>query len=202
MTDFEMNDLWNTAGKQASQHYEGVEPKVLALAKQQSNSILHRLQRKIWIEWGLSGAILTLLRLAFFERPNFLLGISIMLVALGLGWIPYRSMLRKIAATPTHNIADSLRSYIAILDAFVKRLKALSWVVILGIAVGHGTMSSEGPFPLDWLNWPISGLLAMGLILVLMVVGIMAANNAYLERLYGKPRQRFKTLLESLETAQ
>ncbi len=129
MEDFDLNSVWKNSDEQADKFYRSVEPEVLEMARKYSTSVLDRIRKNVIGEWVSTLIIFAGLIIYGHMLGHFWFVVGVSAVLLGLTWVPYSQMLKKIGEAPSKNLVESLETKIKVLELFIKRLKFLMWVL-------------------------------------------------------------------------
>ena len=181
-------------------YYASIESEVVKMARQKSNSIVQSLYQKVLWEWVAS--IVILIGAIYYVRnmSSFYWFVGLCVLTLGITWIPYRDMLRKIKATPTQNMVECLTSYINVLNGFIQRLKWLAYILApIGFLFGlFAGMNNP--------NLGESEDLSLTAAVMIILISVASLGGMfwfiykwYIPKLYGKPKEELEVLLEGLK---
>jgi len=201
MKEFDFDSVWKNSDEQADKFYRSVEPKILEMAQQQSSDILATLRRNMIKEWVLSFAGLLFLGIVLYSSQYYFL---IMTLGIGLTLvysIPYLNVLKEIKEVSTFNTVDFIKSYIKILDTFIKRLKIFTWgtmpfAVALGVFISFDQRSDLEKLIPTGIGDTLITFLIFG-----VVIGGMSwvIFKHYIPKLYGNRKLEMENLLENLK---
>ncbi len=195
MDKFNLDEVWKDSDNQANEYYNEIEPKVLEMARKSSHSILSQLRNTIFWEWTLSTAALIVLLIVVRDMPYLSWIIGACVISSIAIWIPYRKLLKKIEATPTHDMLSCITTYIEILNRFIKQIRWLSYI-FMPIGLLFGLIICRGIPAFDVITQNI--YLVVFTIVVVLFTTFWSLDKWYIPKLYGEPKQELEELLASL----
>lgn len=202
MEEFDLNKAWEEGDDSAKEYYKTIEEEVLSMARKNSNDILNRIKRNIKGEWIANAVIYPMIGFILWDDPLFWAYVVFAILILGIAWLPYRKLLKRIDETSSKNIVDALKSYVEILADFTQRMKTLFWMLMIpslffGFYLG---ISQSGGIPSEKITFKLVSItiLALGAVFGLTY---WFSFKKYFPWLYGKPKNELKKLLEDLKSS-
>ena len=200
MKEFDLNDAWKNSDKQAEEYYSQIKSEVMELAQKKSESILDNLKRAIIWEWIATFIIVIITLILCRDNPNFWRGVIGCVVLLIITAVPYFRLWSELKRTPTQDMVTCIQSYIKILNSFIQRIKHFFLFMLpVGFFVGLYIVMEDGAtFDIAKIQWDKLAfyfVFAAGLISTLF----WFLNKYYMPNLYGKTKNEFQDILESLK---
>lgn len=199
MSEFNIENIWEENQQEADAHFNTIEPKLLEMAKQDSNSVIAKLKKKIYLEIVLTFLMLVVVLIPFYDALTPLLIAALIGINLAV-LMPYRKFLKDLQLIPTLNIVESLEGYIKLMNNFITRLKVVTLVLtpLLLLVLVKIFLNAQGkPIDFEQLGTgKIIGLIVTGIISYLW--GIWVTIKWYIPSLYGTTKEEFEALLVSL----
>lgn len=187
MEEFDLNAIWKSSDKEASNYYHQLESQVMQMARQRSSSIIQRMKKNALIELIAGIAMWAGLFYFFAKNPliGYLLGAGVLLY-LGTGYAIYR-MLKRFRSINTKNVKESVAGYVQLFRKAYQRSKILLYIVLpIGYTLGFmmGYLEAGG----DWSDMasPLKLTIIILISVAIMAVFIWFTTRKYMYWMYGQ----------------
>lgn len=199
MEEFDLGSIWKDSNKEADAYYQSIEPEVLEMARQKSNTIYQKLIQNALAETAVGVIIWIMLVWLLKDHEYVWLFISVFILLVAHSGYKTWNLYRKLKAVPTQNIVDSIGGYHKILSEALRKIKRLILIFVpLGYIMGffYGASSADG----DITKLAEPKILIISIVGSIVVLGIMNwfIFKKYLVWMYEKPLQDLKEIHEGL----
>ena len=133
MTEFNINDIWNSDEVNAKEYHDKIKSDILRKAKKRSNSILKRIETNTIYEFIL-GILIVIYLIVYTKEPIlkiYVFSIALLIIIYSLKF--FYDYKLKIKNSTTYNIKASVENYILIIKKYKKKLTYFSY---LGAPIG------------------------------------------------------------------
>ncbi len=202
MKEFDLKSIWDGADQQAEQWYQHLRPELIAKAKKQNDSVLHKIQRLTMMEI-ITGGISLLVLLYFIRAMSvWIIGGTgiVFLCLIYISFHQYRLFKQKADQVPTLNILASTEAYLKLINDYRKRLNRIAvllmpFSILLGLFLG---------FHLNDVNDYSSFFKLKTWVILLPILLVLSVVSIYLTKWYysyfiGSREKELQTVVDSLK---
>lgn len=194
MKEHNIESLWKSSNKKASDYYKSIEDEVLRKAQKESNGLFAKIRRNIIFELIASMIVAFSFPFLFWsDKTQFAIVAAFMMVLLVITYVVYLNYLQQIKNVHEPDILTALRLKEKILAGYIKKLKFFLYLsIFLGFTLG--VFAGKGNFVL----WDIKNLILLGVGVPVVLLFIWLGNK-YIWALYKKYLDKLRVCIKGLE---
>ena len=187
MKEYNLEAIWQTGHTQSENFYQVLEPHVLSLAKENSNHILNRIEKNLFVEFIVSVLLWATVLWLFSADDSFNYFVLFAFFVWGITGYFYWKQYQKLKTINHQNIKENISSTLAVLKNTYRRMKIFLYFLL---PAGYVFGFLFGIFQIGSLmrrleNWIIVApilILSIGLLIFFM----WFVNRKYLYKMYGQ----------------
>lgn len=187
MQEFNLEKIWQTDSVQSENFYQVLEPHVLSLAKENSNHILNRIEKNLFVEFIVSVLLWAGVLWLISDEASFYYFVLFAFFVWGITAYFYWQQYQKLKSINHQNIKENISSTLVVLKNTYRRMKIFLYFLL---PAGYVFGFLFGIFQIGSLmrrleNWVIVApilILSIGVLILFM----WFVNRKYLYKMYGQ----------------